>query len=147
MHTGNVCGERIRQLRAVKRMLQTELSAAMHVDFDIQTGQNTISEIENGRRFVRDRELIAIAEILDVNPLWLLYGDDIPEKFKKWFFTTLVILQKFLFWTCLKCHAKKIISRLIPLWNEPMRFKIGLPTQLMCGFDDIMKNAVGQVVN
>lgn len=83
MHTGNVCGERIRQLRAVKRMLQTELSAAMNVDFDIQTGQNTISEIENGRRFVRDRELIAIAEILDVNPLWLLYGDDIPEKFKK----------------------------------------------------------------
>lgn len=83
MHIGNVCGERIRQARAKKRMMQTELSAAMSIDFDLPTGQNSISEIENGRRFVRDRELIAIAEILDVNPLWLLYGKEIPEKFKK----------------------------------------------------------------
>lgn len=79
----NVCGERIRQVRVVKKMLQTELSAAMNVDFDIHTGQNTISEIENGQRFVRDVELMAMAEILDVNPLWLLYGDKIPEKFTK----------------------------------------------------------------
>lgn len=83
MQKGNVCGERIRQARVIKRMLQTELTAAIGVDFGINMGQNTISEIENGRRFVRDAELIAMSEILDVNPLWLLFGDKIPEKYKK----------------------------------------------------------------
>lgn len=82
MLKGNVCGERIRQARLIKRMKQAELVAAIEVDFDIHMGQNTISEIENGRRFIRDGELIAISEILEKNPLWFLFGDEIPEKYK-----------------------------------------------------------------
>ena len=50
------------------------VSAASGIDIS----QNGISYIERNIRAVRDYELAALAEILEVSPLWLLYGDDVP---------------------------------------------------------------------
>ena len=50
------------------------VSAASGIDIS----QNGISYIERNLRAVRDYELTALAEILEVSPLWLLYGDDVP---------------------------------------------------------------------
>lgn len=38
--------------------------------------------IESGTGFVRDIELHALAEVLEKNPLWLLYGDNVPDMYK-----------------------------------------------------------------
>lgn len=79
-HTkGNLCGKRIKLARVSKNMAQVELAAAMEVDFKIECSQTTISEIELGKRLVRDIELAAFAEILDISPTWLLFGDAPPK--------------------------------------------------------------------
>ncbi len=68
---GNRIGQKIRQAREKHKMGQVELSAALSVDHAIDLSQRLISEIENGRRPVRDKELYAIASILEVDPNWL----------------------------------------------------------------------------
>jgi hypothetical protein len=40
-----------------------------------------VSGIERNKRFVKDFELLALAEILDVSPHWLLFGDKVPKRF------------------------------------------------------------------
>lgn len=39
---------------------------------DVSIGQKAISRIEQGERVVADYELLALAKVLDVSPLWLL---------------------------------------------------------------------------
>lgn len=56
-------------------MAQIDLAAALQVDFNLDIGQTGISNIERGLRYVKDFELFAIAETLEVSPLWLLYGN------------------------------------------------------------------------
>ena len=51
-------------------MAQVKLSAALQGDYDINIDQSDISEIERKVRGVKDYELKAIADILDVN----IYG-------------------------------------------------------------------------
>jgi transcriptional regulator with XRE-family HTH domain len=77
----NLCGKRIKIARVAQEMKQIDVAAAMNVDYGIDITQNGVSYIERNRRFVKDFELVAIAEILEVNPLWLLFGDKQP-KFK-----------------------------------------------------------------
>jgi len=77
----NLCSKRIKMARAGKDMNQLQLATAMSVDFGIDVNQYSISQIERGSRFVKDFELVAIAKILKVNPLWLLFGEDIPKEF------------------------------------------------------------------
>ena len=60
----------------MKDMAQIDLSAALKVDFDIEISQNGISDLERGHRAVRDFELIALSTILEVDPIWLLFGDE-----------------------------------------------------------------------
>lgn len=79
----NLCGKRIKLSRVAKDMNQVELAAALNVDYGIEITQNGVSYIERNMRFVKDFELLAMAEILDVNPLWLLFGENIPEKYKR----------------------------------------------------------------
>lgn len=67
----NICGNKIREARAGKRISQTELAARMQVE-GIILERDSISRIENGVRFVADYELIAFAKVLDVNIEWLL---------------------------------------------------------------------------
>jgi len=38
--------------------------------------------MEKGDRFIKDFELVALAEVFDKHPMWLLFGDKVPEKLK-----------------------------------------------------------------
>ena len=62
----NVSGEKIRQMRNMKRMSQSALAAKMQVEGD------SISRIEGGERFVADYELRVFAKVLGVDVKWLL---------------------------------------------------------------------------
>ncbi len=72
----NLCGKRVKLARVAKDMNQIDVAAAMNVDYGIDITQNGVSYIERNMRFVKDYELVALAEILDVSPLYLLFGDD-----------------------------------------------------------------------
>lgn len=71
----NLCGKRIKLARIDKEMNQLELAAALNVDYGIEMNQYSISQLERGSRFVKDFELVALSEILDVSTNWLLFGD------------------------------------------------------------------------
>ena len=78
----NICGRRIKLARIEAGMKQIDLAAALSEEHDIQVDQNSISHIEKGDRFVKDYEIIALAELLDKSPMWLLYGEKVPGKFR-----------------------------------------------------------------
>lgn len=79
----NICGPRIRQARKKLGFDQSELAAALEVDYQIKLTQSDISEIERQQRSLKDFELdamvsdrlSAIARLLEVTPLWLLRGE------------------------------------------------------------------------
>lgn len=70
----NICGDRIRQARALRRISQTELAAKMQVE-GITIERDSISRIEIGTRFVTDYELKIFAKVLRVNIMWLISDD------------------------------------------------------------------------
>lgn len=74
MEKANLCGERIKDARKQKGLGQVDLSAALDIDYGIKMDQSDISEIERGARGIKDYELNAIAEILDVSLEWLVRG-------------------------------------------------------------------------
>ena len=80
--TTNVCGRRIKLARVEKEMNQLELAVALADECKLRVDQNSISMMEKGNRFVKDYELIALAEVLDKHPMWLLFGDKIPAKYR-----------------------------------------------------------------
>jgi len=59
----NVSGEKIRQMRNMKRMSQSALAAKMQVEGVM---------LEGGERFVADYELRVFAKVLGVDVKWLL---------------------------------------------------------------------------
>jgi transcriptional regulator with XRE-family HTH domain len=61
-------GERVRYKRHQKGWTQDQL--AIHAE----TNQAVIQKIENGKS-LRPRKIDKIAEVLDVNPAWLMFGD------------------------------------------------------------------------
>ncbi len=67
----NICGERVKLPRIKRKMTQTDLAARLQLR-EIIIERNSISRIEIGTRFVTDYEIAALAEILHVDPLWLL---------------------------------------------------------------------------
>lgn len=67
----NVCGDRIREARVIKRMSQSDLAARMQIE-GIVIERDSISRIEIGTRFVADYELMVFAKVLKVNVDWLL---------------------------------------------------------------------------
>ncbi|MFP5111629.1 helix-turn-helix domain-containing protein [Bacillaceae bacterium C204] len=75
MPNANISGLRIRLARQKAQMDQTELAAALEIEYEIKITQSDISEIERGVRGVRDFELDYISRILNVNPIWLLRGE------------------------------------------------------------------------
>lgn len=75
MEEANICGPRIKKVRLDKSVAQADLSAALEVDFGIHLSQSDISEIERQERSLRDYELDAISQILNVSPLYLLRND------------------------------------------------------------------------
>lgn len=52
------------------------------IDYELDITQNGISEIERNIRYVKDFEIIALSKVLEVHPMWLLFGDEIPIEFK-----------------------------------------------------------------
>ena len=66
----NVSGEKIRQVRHMKRMSQSALAAKMQVEGVLE--RDSISRIESGERFVADYELQVFAKVLGVDIKWLL---------------------------------------------------------------------------
>lgn len=72
----NICGERIKIAREKIGYGQIDLAVALETDFEIKLDQSDISEIERGVRGIKDFELDSIARILNVNPIWLLRGED-----------------------------------------------------------------------
>lgn len=80
--TTNVCGKRIKLARVEKGMNQLELATALSEECDLRVDQNSISMMEKGDRFIKDYEVIALADVLDKHPMWLLFGDKVPAKYK-----------------------------------------------------------------
>ncbi len=78
----NTCAKRVKLSRVNNDMNQLQLATALNVDFDIDVNQHSISLIERGERFVKDYEIIALSKILEVHPMWLLFGDKIPDEYK-----------------------------------------------------------------
>jgi transcriptional regulator with XRE-family HTH domain len=72
----NISGARIRQVRLQNNLDQVELAAALNVDYGIKLEQSDISEIERQVRSLKDYELDAISRVLDIDPIWLLRGDN-----------------------------------------------------------------------
>ncbi len=71
----NICGEKIRQARAKKRLTQDNLAAKMQIE-GIIIERDSISRIELGTRFVPDYELPIFARVLNVSIEWLLTPDE-----------------------------------------------------------------------
>ena len=67
----NICGERLRQVRVVKRLRQEDLAARIQLK-GVNMERDSISRIENGTRFVSDFELKVFSEALGVSFIWLL---------------------------------------------------------------------------
>jgi transcriptional regulator with XRE-family HTH domain len=72
----NISGSRIRQVRLQHGLDQVELAAALNVEHGVKLEQSDISEIERQVRSVKDYELDAISKVLDIDPIWLLRGDN-----------------------------------------------------------------------
>lgn len=70
----NICGERIREARVIRRMSQSELAAKMQIA-GITIERDSISRIEIGTRFVADYELKIFAKILNVDIVWLIENE------------------------------------------------------------------------
>lgn len=49
-------------------MTQAQLAAALSVDHGVELAPDLLSRIESGERSVRDKELAAIANVLEVTP-------------------------------------------------------------------------------
>ena len=73
----NICGSRIKQVRALRNISQSELAAKMQVE-GITIERDSISRIEIGTRFVTDYELKIFAKVLKVNIMWLLSDEETP---------------------------------------------------------------------
>jgi len=70
----NICGERLRQARVIKRWRQEDLAARMQLE-GVNIERDSISRIEIGARFVADFELLVFAKVLGVSVEWLLSAE------------------------------------------------------------------------
>ena len=74
----NVCADRVRIARAMRKMTQEELAGKMHLE-GVEIGRGIICNIELNRRIVADYELMCLAKVLKVKIEWLLGLTDTPE--------------------------------------------------------------------
>jgi transcriptional regulator with XRE-family HTH domain len=69
---GNIIGKRVKEARQKLGLSQVEFAATLCVDCNINLERVQISTIERGIRSVKDKELDAIARVLNVTPNWLM---------------------------------------------------------------------------
>ena len=67
----NVCGDRVRTARAMRNWSLEELAIQCNLH-GVHMTKNILSRIECKTRQVVDGELVLLADVLDVNILWLL---------------------------------------------------------------------------
>ena len=67
----NLCGDRVREARARKKITQADLAARLQVAGVIME-RDSVSRIEIGTRFVTDYELAVLSDVLGVSVAWLL---------------------------------------------------------------------------
>jgi transcriptional regulator with XRE-family HTH domain len=68
----NISGPKIRLARKQKSWDQTRLAFVLEESYNVLLSQSDISEIERGKRGVKDYELLAFAMALEVQVGWLL---------------------------------------------------------------------------
>lgn len=71
----NISGKRIKLAREAAGLEQVDLSAALEVDCNVKMSRSVICRVETQKRLVKDYELDAIAQILDVDLSWLVRGE------------------------------------------------------------------------
>ena len=71
----NICGDRLREARVVRRLRQEDLAAKIQIEGVIME-RDSISRIEIGTRFVSDFDLMIFAKMLGVSVNWLLGIDE-----------------------------------------------------------------------
>ena len=71
----NLVGARIETARRSRGMKQKELLAQLQVR-GVDINASALSNLEGQLRIVTDMELLAFAEILDVDVMWLLTGKE-----------------------------------------------------------------------
>ena len=69
---GNIVGKKVKEARQKLGLSQVEFAATLCVDYNINLERVQISTIERGIRSVKDKELDAIAKVLNVTPNWLM---------------------------------------------------------------------------
>jgi transcriptional regulator with XRE-family HTH domain len=69
---GNIIGKRVKEARQKLGISQVEFAATLCVDHNINLERVQITTIERGIRSVKDKELDAIAKVLNVTPNWLM---------------------------------------------------------------------------
>lgn len=67
----NLCGDRVREARARRKITQADLAARLQVAGVIME-RDSVSRIEIGTRFVTDYELLVLSDVLGVSVEWLL---------------------------------------------------------------------------
>ncbi len=65
---GNIIGKKLQEIRKKSGIGQVELAAMMCVEKDINMERTTISQIERGLRAVKDQEIMALCELLEITP-------------------------------------------------------------------------------
>ena len=67
----NICGERVKEARKKAGLSQENLAAKLQIK-GVIIERDSVSRIEIGTRFVADYELLALCQILNVSPAYLL---------------------------------------------------------------------------
>ena len=69
----NLAGRRILEALETLHLSQRQMAAKLQVK-EVMLDQKALSRIERQERFLSDFELLIIAEVLDVDVIWLLTG-------------------------------------------------------------------------
>lgn len=71
----NICGNRIKTVRTMRKMTQADLAAKMQLN-GVSIERDSISRIEIGTRFVTDYELMVLSQVLNISCDYLLGRSD-----------------------------------------------------------------------
>lgn len=66
----NLCGDRVKEARARRKITQEDLAARLQIE-GVTMERDSVSRIEIGTRFVTDYELVVLAKVLGVSMEWL----------------------------------------------------------------------------
>lgn len=71
----NLCGDRVKEARARRKITQADLAARLQIE-GVTMERDSVSRIEIGTRFVTDYELVVLSRVLGVSMEWLTGQDD-----------------------------------------------------------------------